>query len=150
MIRIPSKYLKLSAAGLIALALHEGYRSNAYLDTVGKWTVGFGETKNVTKSSKTTPERALSHMLIRIEKDFEPEVKECMGDIPLYQHEYDALVGFSYNIGSAGFCGSTTLRYLKEGKYTEACNAMMLWTKNKELIGRRKEEVQMCLGEGNV
>lgn len=146
--RIPIKWLKLSAAGLIALAIHEGYRSNAYLDTVGIWTVGFGETKNVTKDTKTTPERALVHMLNRIERDFTPEVKECMGDgITLHQYEFDAYVGFSYNIGTSGFCNSTTLKYLKQGKYEEACNAMMLWTKNKELIGRRKEEVQMCLGK---
>lgn len=145
--RIPVKYLKLSAAGFLALALHEGYRSDAYKDTVGKWTVGFGETKGVTAKSKTTPERALAHMLKRIERDFEPEVKACMGDIPFYQHEYDSLVGFSYNIGAPQFCGSTTLKFLKEGKYTEACYAMMLWTKQKELIGRRQDEVNMCLGK---
>lgn len=147
MIRIPSKLLKLSAAGLIALALHEGYSSTAYKDTVGKWTIGFGETKQVTQTSKTTPQRALSHMLNRIEKDFEPEVKECMGDIPLYQYEFDAYINFSYNVGTTGFCNSTTLKYLKQGKYTEACYAMMLWTKQKELIGRREDEVQMCLGK---
>lgn len=145
--RIPAKYLKLSAAGFLALALHEGYRSDAYKDTVGVWTVGFGETKGVKQGSKTTPERALSHMLNRIDRDFEPEVKECMGEIPLHQHEFDAFVGFSYNIGTSGFCGSTTLKYLKQGKYTEACYAMMLWTKQKELISRRQDEVNMCLGK---
>lgn len=145
--RIPLKWLKLSAAGLIALALHEGYRSDAYKDTVGIWTIGFGETKNVGKGDKTTPERALLHLLRRTENDFEPEVRVCLGDdLELTQNEYDSLVSFAYNVGVHGFCTSTTLKLFKEGKYKEGCRAMMLWTKNKELIGRRQDEVNMCLG----
>lgn len=143
--RLSPKLLKLSAAGLISIAVAEGYRGGAYLDTVGVPTIGFGETLDVKMGQKTSPERALIKLLASADKHSQGAMK-CLGDIPLYQYEYDAISSFTYNIGIKGWCSSTPLKLFQEGKYAEACNSMILWTKNKELIGRRKEEIEMCHG----
>lgn len=145
--RIPAKWLKMGAAGIIALALAEGYRGNAYLDTVGVPTIGFGETKNVHMGDKITPERALSHLLVSVDDWHGTGMRTCLGNVTLYQYEHDALLSFTYNIGVAGFCRSETLKFLKKGEYENACNAMMGWLRPPEIRGRREKEVQMCLGK---
>lgn len=144
--RIPVKFIKMSAAGLVALALAEGYRTDAYLDIVGVPTIGYGETSGVKLGQKTTPERALVQLLKSADDKHATGMKKCMGDIVLHQYEYDAYLNFTYNIGVAGFCRSNTLKLLKQSKYTEACHAMMGWVKPKRLRSRREREVQMCLG----
>ncbi len=56
--------LSLSASALVGIAVHQGFRGNAYDDGVGVQTIGFGTTRNVDgtpvkKGDKITPERAL-------------------------------------------------------------------------------------------
>lgn len=147
--RIPAKYLKLGATGLVLIALNEAYRGNAYLDTVGVPTIGYGETKDVKMGDKITPERALSRLLVSADDEHGRGMRKCLGDVPLHQYEHDAYLSFTYNIGVSGFCRSETLKRLKEGKYEEACHAMMGWKKPPEIIGRREREVEACLHGGN-
>ena len=110
--------LALSAMALIGVANHEAFRSKAYDDGVGVQTIGFGTTRNadgtpVKRGDTVTVERAL----IRLGQDvnrFESEMRRCIGDVPLYQHEWDAYVSLAYNIGYGGFCKSTIVRRLKQ------------------------------------
>lgn len=129
------------------MALNEGFRAVAYQDTRGIWTIGFGETKGVKQGQKTTIDRSLDHLATQVEDVYGAALRESLGDIPLTQNEYDALLDFIYNIGIKGFNDSTVLKLFKEGKYEEGCEAIMLWKKNKELISRRKREVNLCLGK---
>ena len=47
--------------------------------------------------------------------------------VPLAQHEYDALVSFSYNVGSRAFCQSTLVRKLNAEDYAGACAGLRRW-----------------------
>lgn len=60
--------------------------------------------------------------------------------IPISQNEFDALCSITYNIGVAGFRGSTFLRLLNAGDRAGCAKAIMAWTKNKELVSRRTAE----------
>lgn len=67
--------------------------------------------------------------------------------VPLTQNQFDALVSFSYNIGTAGFAGSTTLRRLNAGDYAGAADAMRMWNKSdgqvvQGLVNRREAEMR--------
>jgi len=35
-------------------------------------------------------------------------IAKCLGDVPLYEHEWAAYLSFSYNVGTTAFCNSTT------------------------------------------
>ena len=96
-----------------------------------------------------TPERALVRLL-RDANKFEQAVKRC-APVPMYQHEFDAYVSLTYNIGEGAFCKSTLARKLNALDYEEACREILRWNrfKGRELPGltkRRQQEYKQCLG----
>lgn len=154
--KIPVKYIRMGAAGLIMLAASEGLRTSAYFDTVGVPTIGYGETENVKIGDKTTPEKALVRLLYSADTKHGEGIRKCIGDdVEMYQKEYDWHLHFGYHIGVAGYCRSDTLKLLKAGKKQEACKAMAGWMKPPEIRGRREKEIAGCLaavkeGEGEL
>jgi lysozyme len=147
--RIAAGAIAVSAASLVAIATYEGYRGNAYQDSVGVPTIGFGETAGVKMGDKTTPERALVQLLASTEKHADA-IRACI-TVPLYQHEFDAYVSLSYQIGAGAFCRSTLIKKLNKGDYTGACNELDKWVyaggkKLPGIVKRRQKEKEMCLG----
>lgn len=142
--------LSLSAAALVGIALHEGYRDTAYTPVPGDVpTIGFGTTEGVKPGDKTTPPQALARALTDIQK-FEGAIKRCV-TVPLHQFEYDAYTSLAYNIGSTAFCGSTLVKRLNAQDYPGACAEILRWDrfKGQPLAGltkRRKQENAQCLG----
>lgn len=148
--RIAVAALSLSAAAFVGITVHEGYRDTAYLPTKNDVpTIGFGTTDGVKMGDRITVERALIRALRDSEK-FSGAVKRCV-KVPLYQHEFDAYVSFSYNVGESAFCNSTMVRLLNQGQYEAACRQMDRWVYQKGrklpgLVKRRAEERERCLG----
>ena len=148
-IRFAVAALAISAAALVGIANREQFRSVAYQDSGGVWTVGYGETKGVKKGDKTTPERALVQLLTSTEKHADA-IRSCI-KVPLYQHEFDAYVSLSYNIGAGAFCRSTLVKKLNAGDYDGACAEIRRWNRVggkvlPGLIKRREAEYAMCKG----
>ncbi len=142
--------LSLSAAALVGIALHEGYRDTAYIPVPGDVpTIGFGTTQGVKPGDKITPPQALVRALADVQK-YEGAIKNCVG-APLYQHEYDAYTSLAYNIGPNAFCDSTLVRLLNQERYEEACQQILRWDKFRGqplpgLTKRRQQEYAQCLG----
>ena len=59
------KTMVISTAGIDLLTHFEGLRLEAYQDSVGVWTIGYGHTKGVTPSMKIT--EAQANNLLRTE-----------------------------------------------------------------------------------
>jgi lysozyme len=150
--RVAVAALSLSAAAFGSLVLHEGYSPVAYRPVPGDVpTIGFGTTTGVKMGDTITPTTAVIRALQDVQK-FEGAVKQCVR-VPLHQHEYDAYIGLSYNIGSGAFCNSTLVRLLNQQEYRAACDQILRWDKfqGKPLRGltlRRQDEHRKCIGEG--
>lgn len=149
--RVAVAALSLSGSGLIGIALHEAWRDQAYLPTPDDVpTIGFGSTGGVKLGDKITVERGL----IRLKNDAteaEKAVRSC-APVPMHQHEFDAWVSFTFNVGSGNFCMSTAARLLNQGKYSEACAQMSKWVYQGDkvlpgLIKRREQERALCEGK---
>lgn len=143
--------LVISGMSMIGIALHEGYVGHTYKDSVGINTIGFGTTDGVKPGQKITVERALVKLGTNVTEK-EQAMKKCLGDVPLYQHEWDAYVSLSYNIGTGGFCSSTLVKKLKSKDYTGACKEILRWNRaggrvNDGLTKRRLNEYNQCLGK---
>ena len=145
--------LTLSAAALVGIAVHEGYRGEAYTPVPGdRLTIGFGDAQGVQAGQRTDPVRALIRLNQQAQA-FERQMRDCIGDVPLYQHEWDAYTSLTFNIGSGAFCQSTLVRMLKQTPpdYRGACDQILRWNRfqGRELAGltkRRQEEYKMCMG----
>lgn len=143
--------LTLSASALVGLAVHEGYRDEAYIPVKGdRPTLGFGDAQGVKPGDKTDPVRAL----IRLNQQadvFQRQMRQCIGDVPLYQYEWDAVISWSFNIGSRAACGSTLVKKLQSFDYAGACQELLRWDRfnGAPLAGltkRRQAEYQQCMG----
>lgn len=153
--------LVLSAAGLVGIAVDEGYTAKAVPDPVKGTavpTIGFGTTGGVRMGDTTTPVKALERKLSDVQK-YEGAIKQCV-KVPLHQYEYDAYINLAYNIGPNAFCTSTIVKRLNAQDYPGACDAILMWKRvgdvdcstpgNKSCSGlweRRKRLRSQCLGE---
>lgn len=161
--RVKAALLVLSAAGLIGIAVQEGYQETAAPPIQGDVpTQGFGHTgSDVRPGSKTTPVRAL----ITLHGDVsatERALRLCIGDVPLSQGEWDAFVSLAFNVGAPRVCQSTLVRLLHQTPpdYPGACHQILRWTyyqgrncalpQNARLCGglvkRRQAEFDTCMG----
>lgn len=112
----------------------EGCNLNAYKDTKGIWTIGYGHTgkvdgKEVTAGMKITQEKA--------EELYREDVREHalpLKDIkiPLSDNEKVALTSFIYNIGGPEFRRSTTYKKLLIGDKKGAADAMLKYCKETQ------------------
>ena len=148
--RVAVAALSLSAAGLIGIALHEGFRDTAYDDGAGVTTIGFGSTEGVRPGDKITVERGLVKLAGDVSRH-EAGFRKCLGDIPLYPHEWDAYTSWVFNVGVGAACGSTLVRKLRARDYTGACAELLKWNRagGKVLRGltiRRQAEYRQCTG----
>jgi lysozyme len=145
--------LSLSAATLVGIAVHEGYRGEAYVPVPGdRPTLGFGDAQGVQMGQRTDPVRALIRLNQQADT-FQREMRACIGDVPLHQHEWDAFVSLTFNIGSGAFCRSTLVRKLKQTPpdYVGACAEILRWDRFQGaplpgLTKRRKDEHRLCVG----
>lgn len=127
--------LALSAAGLVGIANWERFMPSTYTDSAGVPTIGYGTTEGVTAGQTITPERALVKLLDHVDKDSAAAVRRCVM-VPLYQHEFDAYVSLTYNIGAARFCNSAApedppnlIDLINDERYSAACDRILWFNK---------------------
>jgi lysozyme len=124
----------------------EGFRSHAYQDSGGKWTIGYGHTgRYAYPGSIITLEIAdklLWDDLLASEHAVDNLVK-----VFLTQGQYDALVDFVYNGGIHQFATAPLLKLLNERQYNLVPEHLILYIKDDkghELEGlkeRREKEI---------
>src|SRR5215216_5405559 len=109
--------MQISNVGLEDLKEYEGFRADAYRDTGGVWTVGFGTTRldgrPVRKGDHVTQQKAMECLKLDTSSS-----QACINEavkVVLKQQQFDALVSFVYNVGSSAFRSSTLLKKLNLG-----------------------------------
>lgn len=140
--------MELSARGLRLIQAHEGLRLQAYRDSAGIPTIGYGSTRGVRMGDEITETQALELLEADVERHADG-VREAV-DVPLTQHQFDALVSFAFNVGVGAFKTSTLLRKLNAGKYEQAADELLRWhyAGGKRLAGlekRREAERKLFL-----
>lgn len=135
--------------GAEMLMAREGVRLAPYNDSQGYCTTGVGHliakrrctAEDRAKWTLSSRQAALDLFRQDLAASYEPAVDSAV-TVPLADHQFDALVSFTFNVGVGGFRGSTLLRRLNAGDYEGAATAFMMWNKPKEIIGRRQSEQQ--------
>lgn len=139
--------MKLDENGYKALHEREGLRLKPYLDTRGIPTIAMGNTyymdgRKVTMQDKALTKQQAEWLSTVTANKFASEVDKLVKS-KVNQNQFNALVSLAYNIGITGFKNSTVLRKVNVNPNDKSIqDAFMMWTKNTELIGRRKSEVK--------
>ncbi|EMQ2082222.1 lysozyme [Yersinia enterocolitica] len=140
--------LKTSATGLKLLADYEGCQLNAYLCSANVWTNGIGHTAGV-KPNSVISERDVAVNLVADVQRVERAIAACM-PVAMPQPVYDAVVSFTFNVGTGAACRSTLAFFVNKGDWRSACNQLPRWVyvngvKNQGLEHRRIVEQKRCL-----
>ena len=143
------KTMIISTAGVDLLTHFEGLRLEAYQDSVGVWTIGYGHTKGVTPSMKITESQA--NNLLKTELiEYQNYINE-MVEVKLSQCQFDALVCWVYNLGPTYFKNSTLLTLLNQEVKFQIPKQIRRWNRAggkvlKGLVRRREAEALMFAG----
>ena len=135
--------------GLALTEASEELRLLAYTDSGGVWTVGWGHTgKDVHKGMTITREMAVQ----LLEHDVATAVAAVRRfvKVSLNQHQFDALVDWTFNVGVGRLLGSTLLLKLNAGDYGSAAANFGLWVHDNGqilpgLVTRRRLEAALFL-----
>lgn len=114
-----------SKAGLQLTERFEGCRLTAYQDQVGIWTIGYGHTHGVTPGQTITQDEAEAYLAADIA--WAVAFVNRSVKIQLTQGEFDALVDFTFNLGSGNFQASTLLRLVNQGQFAAAAGQFERW-----------------------
>lgn len=124
--------MKISNVGLELVKHFEGKHLKGYLCPANVPTIGYGHTGLVDgrpiKIGMIITEEKADELLRQDMNKFEKAV-ESLVKVPLTQNQFDALVSFSFNVGSGALRKSTLLRLLNNGQYDEVPNQLMRWNK---------------------
>lgn len=141
---------RINQEGIQMIKTFEGLHLEAYQDSVGIWTIGYGHTKNVTAGMKI--DRAQAEDLLRNDlAQFESAVNDAV-QVSLDDNQFSALVSFSFNLGAHALFESTLLKLLNQGKFQQASDEFPRWNKagNQVLLGltrRRRAERALFLSQ---
>lgn len=127
----------------------EGYREVPYEDVVGIWTVCYGDTKDVRPGIRETRGQCEARLERQLIAHAAP-VLQCVPGLKDKPAALAASASLAYNIGVAGFCGSTAARRFRAGDWRGGCDAFLRWNRAggreiKGLTNRRKSERAICL-----
>jgi len=140
--------MKTENNGIDLIKEFEGRRLDAYQDSVGVWTIGYGHTKNVKEGDSITTLEA-ENLLTEELKEYAEYVNKYV-TVPLTQNQFDALVSWTYNLGPNNLRESTMLKVLNDGEYDKVPSEMKRWIRagGKVLAGlvrRRETEARLFL-----
>lgn len=126
----------------------------AYADPKLGWavpTIGWGHTRGVKRGDTCTQAQADAWLL----EDIQNAVAAVnrLVTVPLTQHEFDALVDFTFNAGQGNFASSTMLRKLNAGDKHGAAAEFARWDMSggahmAGLARRRAAEAALFEDEG--
>lgn len=141
---------RINAAGLELIKSFEGFRAEAYKDSVGVWTIGWGSTKGVKAGMRISTDEAEARLREDL-REAESAVERLV-KVPLTDNQFAALVSFVFNVGAGNFSKSTLRKKLNQGSYSNAAMEFPRWNKagGKVLHGltrRRQAEWKLFLSD---
>jgi lysozyme len=146
--------MNITDEGLDLIRRFEGFRTQAYRDAAGVWTIGYGHT-SAAGSPKVKPAMKITRkeaevILARDVRMFASAISAHIRK-PLTDGQFSALVSFAYNVGVENFRKSSVLRAVNAGDFAAVPRRLSLWVRSRGrvlpgLINRRAAEAA-CFAE---
>ena len=151
--------------GLTFVKNEEGEVTHVYKDQVGKDTIGIGHLITPLEAARKAIlinrvpidytkglTEAQCYQLLDQDMDNAERAINTFVKVALNENQFDALASWTFNCGVGALQSSTLLRILNQGDYGSVPAEFNKWTKADGqtcpvLVGRRKREVQLWLGQ---
>jgi lysozyme len=122
--------VNVSKAAIALIKHHEGVRNRPYRCPANLWTVGVGHLIGDGKSlpdswNRTFSQGEIDGILKSDLRRFELGVHKMLPNVPLRQHEFDAIISFCFNLGLGCFQRSTLRQALLRGDKTQAMESLV-------------------------
>jgi lysozyme len=122
--------VNVSKAAIALIKHHEGVRNRPYRCPANLWTVGVGHLIGDGKSlpdswNRTFTEAEIDGILKSDLRRFELGVHKMLPNVPLRQHEFDAIISFCFNLGLGCFQRSTLRQALLRGDKKAAMESLV-------------------------
>ena len=142
----------MTTKGIDLLISFEGLRLNAYLDSSGKPTIGYGCTyyengDPVKLGDSISAEEAMRLFKTLVDNTYEKGVRDNLR-VELQPNQIDALTSLCYNIGVTALKNSTVLRLINaEAPKSDIQKAWRMWRMAggevlQGLVNRRERELE--------
>ncbi|WP_010186028.1 glycoside hydrolase family protein [Sphingomonas sp. PAMC 26605] len=96
----------------------------AYRDIAGVWTICDGDTENITPGMVETPAGCHVRLDTRLTRDFAPAVLKRAPALKGNEWPLAAATVFAFNVGVAGWNGSTAATRFAVGDFAGGCAAL--------------------------
>jgi lysozyme len=143
--------LKPSGACRALIREFEGCRLEAYRDSKGIPTIGVGHTRGVRMGDRCSVQQAD----VWLSQDLEDAVAgvQMLVKAPITQSMFDALVSFTFNLGTRQLGESTMLILINKRNYKAAAEQFQRWNRAGDqvlagLTRRRAAEAALFLDDG--
>ena len=148
--------MNVSKAAIALIKHHEGVRSRPYRCPAHLWTVGVGHLIGNGKLlpdsyNRTFSQEEIDGILKSDLRRFELGVHKMLPNVPLRQHEFDAIISFCFNLGLGCFQRSTLRQALLRGDKKAAMESLVKYCRAggkilKGLQTRRLDEKALFEG----
>lgn len=144
----------VSDRGLDLIKNFEGLRLQAYRDSVGVWTIGYGHTGVAAKEGAWVTHEEAERLLTGDVGRFTQGVIDAV-QVVLMQDQFDALVSFAFNVGINAFKRSSMLAYINRSDFAGAASEFEKWVfaggnRLEGLARRRRIEAALFRGQQEV
>ena len=134
----------ITQEGLDLIKHFEGFSPTVYTCPAGYATIGYGHLIKKDETFKTIKEEDAQELL-RIDAEAAERAVLRFIDVPLTDGQFDALVSFTFNLGSGALQRSTLRRKVNRQAHGEVPDQFNRWVwaggrKLKGLIARRRME----------
>lgn len=146
--------MKANKATVDLVKHFEGFRAQAYQDSVGVWTIGYGTTAAAGLGIAPRPGMVITeadaetYLHMALDK-FAAQIAPAI-TAPINENEFGAFLSLAYNIGPSAFRKSSALKHFNAGHKDKVPDAIRLWNKAggqvlRGLVRRRQAEVDLFL-----
>ena len=133
--------MKTSKNGIKFIKGFEGLRVEAYLDSAGVATIGYGHTVGVSIGQKISENKAEEFLESDL-KNFEKTINRKI-IVDITQNQFDALVSFCFNVGTAAFNQSWVKDFTNQKRFFEVRGQLLRWINagGKKLKGLERRRI---------
>ncbi len=143
--------MHLSSSGFEFLKSFEGFEAQAYRCPGGYQTIGYGHVIRKGEDYASALSLFEAERLLRQDATIAENAVRRFIDVNLRQKQFDALVSFTFNLGSGALQRSTLRRKINREEHDEVPDELMkwIWAAGRRLPGLiRRRQAEGVLYQG--